>query len=238
MYIEKKYRDYRGRQNQQEIVYKNADILLTSETVFPRQTVLSALKEYYSQVETYVQEHPEFQASLSPVAAYPQAPQIIQDMSAASFLSTIGPFSAVAGAIAHYVGMALLPQCRQLIIENGGDLFLKIDSPKRIGLYAGEGSWVNNLYIEAGPSSTPFGIAASSGTMGHSLSLGNADLVIVAAESAIIADTFVTILCNRIKTRQDIHPVMECYKANPVIRGIGICLDEEMYVWNLALGVR
>lgn len=238
MYIEKKYRDYCGRQNQLEIVYKNADILLTSEAFFSREAILPVLTKYYSQIEAYIRKHPEFQSSLSPVPVLGDAPSIIRAMADAASVGGVGPFAAVAGAVAHFVGMELLPQCRQLIIENGGDLFLKIDSSKRIGLYAGEGSWLNNVYIEVEPSDAVFGIAASSGTMGHSLSLGNADLVIVAAETALIADTFGTVLCNRIKTKQDIQTVIDCYKTHPSIRGIGICLDEEMYVWNLLLGVR
>ena len=47
------------------------------------------------------------------------------------------------------------------------------------------------------------GIATSSATMGHSLSFGRADAVMVAALDAAVADALATSYCNRVLSAED-----------------------------------
>lgn len=235
MYTEKTYRYRHSGRNTIEVLYKNTDILVSSDAVFKKEEVRALVKKYYSEVETYSARDPRFYTSLSPVRVAQDAPLIAKAMADAGSLSGIGPFSAVAGAVAQFVGTELLARCSELIIENGGDLFLKIHGQKVIGLYAGEGAVLNDFSLAVDPLPGPFGIAASSGTMGHSLSFGNAELVVIIADDAIIADTFATAVCNQIKKKEDVLPVIDAYKNNPVLRGIGIYCEEKLYLWNLRL---
>ncbi len=237
MYTEKTYRYRHGGQNRIEVVYKNTDIFLSSDAAFKKDEVRELIKKYYSEIETYIARDPRFWTSLSPVSVADDAPSIVKAMADAGRLSGVGPFSAVAGAVAQFVGHGLSTQCSELIIENGGDLFLKIHTPKTIGLYAGEGSALNNFSLDIKPLPESFGIAASSGTMGHSLSLGNAELVVIVAEDAIVADTFATVVCNQIKKKKDAPPVIDVYKKNPALKGIGVYCEEELYVWNIKLSL-
>lgn len=237
MYIEKSYRYNYGGRHRLEVIYKSADVFCVSDVALNKDHAVSLVKKYYRQIEEYIAADPVFQSSLSPVMIKKNAPPIIQAMAEVSKLSAIGPFSAVAGAVAQFVGMDLLDGCSELILENGGDLFLKINEPKKVGLYAGEGSLLNNFSITLEPCKKPFGLAASSGTLGHSLSLGNADLVVISADDSIIADTFATAVCNQIKTKKDALAVINRYKDEPTIQGIGIYIEEELCVWNLPLKV-
>ncbi len=50
----------------------------------------------------------------------------------------VGPMAAVAGAFAAHVGHVLLKDAQQVIVENGGDIFLKTESVKTIAVYAGK----------------------------------------------------------------------------------------------------
>jgi len=43
-----------------------------------------------------------------------------------SQVAGVGPMAAVAGALAEYVGQDLLKLTPNVIVENGGDIFLKI----------------------------------------------------------------------------------------------------------------
>lgn len=237
MYIEKSYRYNYGGRHRLEVIYKSADIFCVSDVALNKDHVASLVKRYYCKIEEYVKIDPVFQSSLRPVSVRENAPPIIQAMAEASKLSAIGPFSAVAGAVAQFVGMDLLGECTEIILENGGDLFLKIKEPKKVGLYAGEGSLLNNFSITLEPCKKPFGLAASSGKLGHSLSLGNADLVVISADDSIIADTFATVVCNQVKKKSDALAVINTYKDNPGIQGLGIYIEEELYVWNLALSI-
>ncbi|GAH48418.1 unnamed protein product, partial [marine sediment metagenome] len=56
----------------------------------------------------------------------------------ASQLAGVGPMAAVAGAIAEAVGKDLLPFSPEIIVENGGDIFLKILKKRLVGIYAGQ----------------------------------------------------------------------------------------------------
>jgi len=237
MYTEKTYRYCHGGKNPVEVLYKNADILVSSDVRFEKDEVRGLVEKYYLEIETYCTRDPRFYTSLSPVRVAQDAPLIVKAMADAGSLSGIGPFSAVAGAVAQFVGTDLLARCSELLIENGGDLLLKIQETKTIGLYAGEEAVLNNFSLAVDPLSGPFGIAASSGTMGHSLSFGNAELVVIMAEDAIVADTFATVVCNKIKRKEDAVPVIDGYKKNPAIKGIGVYCEEELYLWNLRLSV-
>jgi len=49
----------------------------------------------------------------------------------------VGPMAAVAGAISQYVGRDLGNYSDEIIIENGGDIYMKNKTDKHILIYAG-----------------------------------------------------------------------------------------------------
>ena len=117
----------------------------------------------------------------------------------------VGPMAAVAGAIAEHVGKELLPFSREVIVENGGDIFLRIIKARSIGVYAGETSpFSGKIGLEISPEQTPLGICASSGTVGHSLSFGGSDACIVLSHSTALADAAATAIANLIGYADDI----------------------------------
>jgi ApbE superfamily uncharacterized protein (UPF0280 family) len=94
---------------------------------------------YRRQIEETIQQYPQFQTALEPlnlVSPY----RIIREMIEKSGLAGVGPMAGVAGAVAEYVGSGLLPYTDDLIVENGGDLFMKSQSDRTMLVYAGEDS--------------------------------------------------------------------------------------------------
>ena len=116
------------------------------------------------------------------------APGIVKAMAVAAQKASVGPMAAVAGAIAEFVGKDLLKFSEQVIVENGGDIFIRTDRKRTLGIYAGEDSpFTGKLAIEVDPCESGMGICTSSGTVSHSLSFGNADKVKTGREAMIAA---------------------------------------------------
>jgi ApbE superfamily uncharacterized protein (UPF0280 family) len=80
---------------------------------------------------------------------------------------------------------------------------------------------------------TPLGVCSSSGTFGHSLSLGKSDLVVVLSNSAIIADAFATCYANKIKNEKDVDSVVASAKRHKkYIKGIIIIKENKIGIWG------
>ncbi|MBT8489960.1 MAG: UPF0280 family protein [Deltaproteobacteria bacterium] len=185
--------------------------------------------KYRKYIEEYILHHPSFLNSLIPVDRDDFAPPVIQDMIEASIISGVGPMAAVAGAIAQYVGTELLLYSRNVIVENGGDIFLKcVDNDARVALFAGESPLSYKISLRIKPEDTPIGICTSSGTVGHSLSLGIADAVCVTSKSTALADAAATYLCNLVKGENDIKKVLDLGFRIKGVLGIVIIINDKI----------
>ena len=193
---------------------------------------LAAIHEVRAPLEEYIREHPLFLHSLEPVAVENNAPEIVRVMAEAAWLANVGPMAAVAGAVAELVGRKLMAFSPEVIVENGGDIFLKVNSKRQIGIYAGGSAFTGRLAIEVEPGQTPLGVCTSSGTVGPSLSLGLADAAIVLAPSAALADAAATAVGNMAKSEQDIDAAIERGKQIRGITGIVVIMGGNMGAWG------
>lgn len=232
MYEERFYRDKILSKFKVEVSFKESDLLICSDKKIPGDKARTILVKYYRQIEEYIAKNPLFLTSLSPLASDPQAPSIVKDMLDSSKVTGIGPFSAVAGAIAQYVAGELLHYCQEIIVENGGDIFLKINQDKTIGIYLGRESKIDNFNLKIRKKDHPFGIASSSSRIGHSLNFGQADLVSVVAESTILADSFATSISNRIKKEKDIDRILSEVKNNFPVQGLLVAFGGKIFLWG------
>jgi len=155
--------------------------------------------QYRLQVESYIMKNPEFLHSLIPLARDDHSPSLIKEMFDAGLTAGVGPMAAVAGAIAEYVGRALVNNgCLEVIVENGGDIFLYRSGDCRVAIFAGESPLSNRVGLQLKAVNMPVAVCTSSGTVGHSLSFGKADSVTVIAQSAALADAVATRLGNEV----------------------------------------
>ena len=138
----------------------------------------------------------------------------------------------VAGAIAQYVARDLLPESSEIIVENGGDIFLKALSKKHVAIYAGDSILNGKIALEIQPDETPLGICTSSGTVGHSLSFGKADAVVIYSDSAILADAVATATCNLLKSHSDIEEGIGFARSINGVRGIAIIFGDKLGIWG------
>jgi len=140
--------------------------------------------------------------------------------------------AAIAGAIAEQVGLGLLKLTDQVIIENGGDVFVKSNSSVTVGIFAGNSPLSLRLGIRLKSKSNPGAVCTSSGTIGHSLSLGKADAVCVVAESCPIADAAATSIGNLINSPADIERAISAGRKFEELTGIVAIVDEKVGMWG------
>lgn len=193
-----------------------------------------ALTKIRAELEEWIALDSEFERSLTPIRVPVSAPAIVKAMADAAAMANVGPMAAVAGAIAEEIGEKLRADgIGEIIIENGGDIYMVTGRSRRITVYAGETSpWSYRTALLIRPEDTPCGIATSSGSLGHSLSFGSADAVSVIARSATVADAFATAIGNLVSTPSDIEPALRFTKrhigGDSGIRGSVVMVGDKM----------
>ena len=214
-----------------EAVVKETDLLVRAKRDLSKETRESVLK-YRHQLETYIAMHVEFQKSLVPMDEDPYAPEIIGEMICASRLASVGPMATVAGAMAQFVSKDLLQLTDEIIVENGGDIYLVTSKDRTIAIYAGQSSLSLKLGLTIRAVDSPLGVCTSSGTVGPSLSLGKADAVSILSKSAALADAAATAVGNLVRKKDDIEPGLERGKQIDGVLGVLIILGEHVGVWG------
>jgi ApbE superfamily uncharacterized protein (UPF0280 family) len=211
----------------QEVIVKETDLFIFAEKDI-KAIAEETVKKYRTEIEDYIKHKPEFMTSLEPIGQDPEAADIIKEMIRTTKLAGVGPMASVAGAIAEFIGNELLGYSKQIIVENGGDIFIKSDKARTIAVYAGDSPLSNKIFIKINPKDTPIGVCTSSGTVGHSLSFGKADACVIIAKSAILADAVATATCNRIKEKKDIAPSLEFAISIKGVKGAVAILGKDL----------
>jgi ApbE superfamily uncharacterized protein (UPF0280 family) len=213
------------------VVVKETDLSIRASSNLKRKALKLVVK-YRDMLERYIERHPSFLASLEPITVEEDAPRIVSEMTEAARKAGVGPMAAVAGAIAEFVGSELLAFSPEIIIENGGDIYIKSLKKRLIGIYAGKSPLTGKLALEINGEDTPMGICTSSGTVGHSLSFGKADAVVVLSKSATLADAAATAIGNIIIQPSDIPHGIELAQSIDGVKGVVIIQDDKMGLWG------
>ena len=213
-----------GRMANWRVAYKETELFICADSVMDR-IALDAVMALRHELDAYIARHPEFATSLAPLDPLPDAPTAAADMCRAAKAAVVGPMAAVAGAFAAHVGRGMLEYSREVIVENGGDIFMKADAVRTVAIYAGNSQLSMKLGLEVAPG--PVSICTSSGTIGPSLSFGNADAAVVVSEDACLADACATRLGNELKSADDISRALELIIGIPgVIGAVAIVGDK------------
>jgi len=219
------------------------DMVAFSVTVKETDLYIRALKnlkskagklviKYREMLEKYIERHPLFLTTLEPFSPGDDAPAIVKVMADSAAEAGVGPMAAVAGAIAEFVGNGLLEFSPEIIVENGGDVFLKSLKNRIVSIYAGESPLSEKIGLDIQSEETPLGICTSSGTVGHSLSYGQADAVVAVSKSTPLADAAATAIANLISKPDDIPKGIEFAGSIRGLKGTVIIKGDRMGVWG------
>jgi ApbE superfamily uncharacterized protein (UPF0280 family) len=187
---------------------------------------------YRGHIETYIERYPEFLRTLRPWPSDGPYPEIVAAMVQAGRAAQVGPMAAVAGALAEKVGNELLAHSEDVIVENGGDVFIKTTRPLTMAIFAGKSPLSLKVGLTFQPDPEPFAVCTSSGTVGHSFSYGVADAVCVIAGSCALADAAATAVGNRIHFARDIQAAIEFGQTIEGVRGLVAIMGEAMGMWG------
>jgi len=213
------------------VTIKETDLYIRANSDLHRKALRIAQKYRY-QIEGYIKKSSVFSSSLEPVPMPKYAPDIVKEMVKAGNDAGVGPMAAVAGALAEAVGGELLTYSPEIIVENGGDIFLKTLKKRTVGIYAGNSPLTGKLGIEIEAEDTPLGICTSSGTVGHSLSYGKADAVVVISASTALADAAATSIGNRVNEAADIDKAIEFGRTIPGLKGLVVIKGDKTGAWG------
>ena len=215
-----------------EVIEKETDLFISASQEL-KDKARESILNYRKEIEDYIKREPRFRVTLEPLEAKVGAPRIVKAMCEAGKKAGVGPMAAVAGAIAEFVGRDLLMSCDEVIVENGGDIFMRSLTSKKMGVYAGEKSpFTGKLAIEIEPSPDGIGVCTSSGTVSHSLSFGKADAALIISKWPALADAMATAVGNRVKGPADIEKAVEFAKSIKDVSGVLILIGDKMGSWG------
>jgi len=183
-------------------IYKETDVLIKADSREAIDEAKRSIIRHRNDLERYIARNPMFRTSLEPIDVEVGAPKIAKLMAEAGRLADVGPMAAVAGTLAQLaVEDAVAAGAKNIVVENGGDIFIHGNRPYTVAIHAGESPLSNKIALEIDAARLPLGVCTSSATVGPSLSFGEADAVTVLAKSGALADAAATAICN--ETRGD-----------------------------------
>lgn len=232
-YQERRYRNLLLEQGlvSFQVQVKETDLYIKATQNLEEPAYQSILRYRY-QLEQYILGHPGFFHSLVPLEDDEFAPPIVRRMIWAARCAGVGPMAAVAGAMAEAVGQDLLKESSEVIVENGGDIFLRSSKEVKVGIFAGASPLSLRIGLRLPAAEHPRGVCTSSATVGPSLSFGRADAVCVLAVSAALADGAATAVGNVVQSPLDLERGLEKVRSIEGLNGVVIILGDKLAAWG------
>lgn len=193
---------------------------------------LDAVLTHRQCIEQFIGQYPGFARTLAPWRCTRPVPRIIAEMIRAGEAAGVGPMAAVAGTISEFVGRDLLRHTEAVIVENGGDIFAKTPEILTVGIYAGRSPLSMRIGIRIDTAGRSAGICTSSGTIGHSLSMGRADAACVLSPSCALSDAAATAIGNRVRSAADLDSAVRFGRQIDGVTGLVIVKGDKMAAWG------
>lgn len=213
----------------------NVAIISTEEKYIDiaKKAIISARKD----LEGFISRDPFFCITFEPYPPSKDMPDIVRRMVSASGKVGTGPMSAVAGTIAWLaVEEMKAAGAGYAIVDNGGDIAVLNNKVCYVGIYAGSSPISCKYAFEIEPRNDILGICTSSGRVGPSISLGDADAVTVFSKDVSLADAAATAFGNLIQSDfdYDIKKIESIIYENDEIIGSLVVRDEKVaFIGNL-----
>ena len=146
-----------------------------------------------------ISEDPFFKTTYDPYPVSKDDDELIQRMCQASVIAGVGPMAGVAGAVAVFAVESMVEEGAGFaIVENGGDIALKIDRDITVGVYQDDERF-RDIAFRIPKREGILGICSSSAKIGPSVSLGKTNISTVFSDDVILADACATALGNLIR---------------------------------------
>lgn len=209
---------------------RESDLFICAEADLsgPAEELLADVRR---DLEDYIAAHPRFGTSYAPVDVEEDAPAIVRQMASAAQRANVGPMAAVAGAVAEHVANGLAERSPNVIVENGGDVYIGGGRERVVALWA-DRPGVDLIGLKIPAELQPVAVCTSSAKVGPSVSFGSADAVTALAHDGALADAVVTALANTVHTADDVPRAVEAAKRVPGILGVLVTIDGHVGAWG------
>ncbi len=180
--------------------------------------------------ERYIEKEPFFKKSLKPFQPSGIAPKEAVEMASAAEKAGIGPMSAVAGLFAREVGEKILQNfpVRELVVENGGDIYVLLQDELVLSVFAGESILSERIGLVIPAKNKKMGICTSAGTVGPSISYGKADAVVAVCNDILLADALATAFGNKVKSPDHVEKVIKQAENFPELQSLLIICEDKV----------
>jgi len=210
---------------------KETDLLILAESDL-REAAREIVLTHRLRLEEYIRQNADFMTALVPLPVAETAPSVVRLMARSGRLAGVGPMAAVAGAIAEVVGDGLRSRSPEILVENGGDVYLGGSRKRVVGIYTAERRLGARLGISVDPGGAALGVCTSSGRFGHSLSLGEASTATVVALSAALADAVATAVGNAVRGPEGVKKGMDLARSVEGVAGAVIVHEGRVTAWG------
>ena len=175
----------------------------TAVTVISEEEYVAAAEhaifEARERILRKISEDPFFLTTYDPYPVSDDDDELIKRMCQASELAGVGPMAGVAGAVAVFAVERMVEEgADYAIVENGGDIAMKIDRDITVGVFQDDEKF-RDLAFRIPKRDGIFGICSSSGKIGPSVSFGSSGISTVFSDDVILADACATALGNMIR---------------------------------------
>ena len=235
------FRTYRGDHNENRFGFFRVEVFESDLHIgvdklsFVPEMAVSARDEIIrirELLNSRIAKDRSFLTSLKPLEMDSSAKSEVQSMLAAGIKAKVGPMAAVAGLTSEITGRYLAEKFNisEIVVENGGDIWASFKEPLFVEILAGNSALSGRLALKIPPEMSPLGICTSSGTVGHSLSFGKADAVVICCRDCAVADAFATAVCNMVKSTGDIEKALQFTASIPEIISTVIVIGDRIAV--------
>lgn len=214
-----------------EVAIKETDLQICAERDLrgPAEDLVVAARW---DIEQFAAAEPRFLESHVPYEVPEHAPQLVRRMAHAGHLACVGPMASVAGAVAEFVARGLAEFSSEVVVENGGDIYMVGKADRVVALMAGGSSISGRVGLLVRGGLMPVAVCTSSGTVGHSTSYGVADAVAVLSHDGALADAVATQLGNRVREPDDVDRAVEAARGVAGVLGVVVVLGDRLGAWG------
>ena len=232
-------RFYRKSMDAQDLMYfrvqdEQSDLYIGAKTNLYKE-VQDSLRQARESIKGEIAKRPAFLSSFYPLMYTGGSSELVRRMYSASSACDVGPMAAVAGAVAQYVGEMLSQKSEDIIVENGGDIYINSTRERRVAVYAGQSSLSGKMAVilKAGT----WGICTSSYSVGHSYSDGRCDAALVISRNCALADAAATALGNSIKKERQLERgVQDIMNIDGVLGALAVINEKIAASGDITLG--
>lgn len=198
------------------------------------ELVIRRVRDLRETLDLYITREPAFLKSLKPFTPGEDAPGEAREMAKAAETAGVGPMAAVAGLFAREAGKILSENfsIREMVIENGGDIYCQFRNELILSVFAGESPLSERIGIVIPEGFGIGGICTSAGTVGPSLSFGKADAVVAICEDVLLADAYATAFGNKVKSSDDVERVIGQAEKYPGLLSLLIICGDKVGIWG------